>query len=139
MGYEPARPRYVLPFAGEEYDVTGTLEVVEAVELAFKESILHVVARAMDMGVTDTARLLEAVLKVNGQKVTSRGIARVLVEEYGAASDRFDALRIHLYAFLRIMLEPPEAREQMATKMGEITGKLAATTASPGGSTRSSV
>lgn len=136
-GFELARPRHTLPFDGNEYELIGTLEVVESVESAFRESIMQVTARVMEMGVTDTSKLLAASLTASGYATRARDVAKLIFDTCGVNSPEFDALRMHLYAFLRVTLEPPELREAMAEKMGEFLGKLPK--ASPGGSTKSSV
>lgn len=139
--FDPARPRYTLPFAGEEYDLIGTLEMVESIEWAFKEGILHLTARCVEMGLSDTAKLLAAMLKASGHKVTPREVAEKLLNAVGVASDEFQLLQAHLYTFLRVLLEPPEARQAMASRLGERMGKWLwqVETASPGKTTSKSV
>jgi hypothetical protein len=135
MTYEPARPRYTLPFAGKDYDLVGTLDLIEAVETAMKEGIIQVGARVIDMGVTDAARLVAAMLSACGYDTKARDVGAEIYA-MGIGSDKFMSLKIHLFAFINIMLQPPELREETAEKMGEITGKLPQ--ASPGDSTKSS-
>lgn len=139
IGFEPARPRYVLPFAGKDYEVFGTMEVIEAIEHALKEGVLQVCVRVIEMGVTDTSRLLAAILLANGySEMAPRAVAEAIHNKLGINSHAFTAIRIHLNCFLRIVLEPPELREEMAQRMGEVIGKLNALSASPGENTSSS-
>lgn len=137
MSFDPARPRHTLPFGGEDHDLLGTLEVIEAVEFAMKEGVIQVAARVVEMGLTDTARLVSAVLTASGRRTTHPEAARVLMD-LGVASEAFQAVKLHLYAFLRVALEPPEQREAMAARMGEVLGKWTAPPASPGRRTRKS-
>ncbi|MBP3955391.1 hypothetical protein J8F10_08870 [Gemmata sp. G18] len=123
-GFEAARPRHTLPFAGTDYNLVGTLEMVEAVEAAFRESILQVASRVMSMGLNDTAKLVATLLTTAGYPTKTRDVADHIFTALGVHSPAFDALRMHLYAFLRVTLEPPELREAMAIKMGELLGKL---------------
>jgi hypothetical protein len=136
--FEPARPRYTLPVAGKDYDLFGELAVVEAVEHALKDGVVQITARTLGMGVGDTAKLLAAVLTANGTPMTAKEAGAILFNDLGINSEAFQGLQIHLYAFLRIVLEPPEARERMAQRMGELTGELTAAPASPGGNTSKS-
>jgi hypothetical protein len=133
--FTPARPRYTLPFAGKDYDLIGTLEVIEAIEDAFREGVVKTTMRIMDMGVTETAKLAAAVCTACGHTLNAREAAGAIYDS-GVNGPAFTALKIHLFAFLRTALEPPELREAMAKKMGEIVGKLAP--ASPGDNTKSS-
>ena len=135
MTLDPARPRYTLPLAGTEYDLLGTLAVVEAVESALQDGILRVTARCPDLGVTDAAKLLSAVLTACGRKTTPQDAGELILNTLGVNSDAFLALKLHLFAFLRITLEPPELREAKAKDMGELLAALAAPP-SPGGGTR---
>lgn len=137
MTLHPARPRHTLPLAGAEYDLLGTLEVVEAVEYALKDGVVQVTGRVVGMGLTDTARLLAAVLSANGHKLTARQAGQTLLD-LGVGSEAFARVQLHLYAFLRVLLEPPELREAKATEMGELIGRMAAPPASRGRRTRKS-
>lgn len=123
-GFDQARPRHTLPFDGKEYDLVGTLEVVEAIEAAFREGIIQVAGRVMNMGLGDAAKLLVTVLTASGYTMKHREATATIFNKLGVHSPAFDALRMHLYAFLRVTLEPPELREAMAGKMGEFLGKL---------------
>jgi hypothetical protein len=68
----------------------------------------------------------------------AREVFGVIFNKLGINSDAFTGLKVHLSCFLRIIIEPPELREEMAKRMGEITGKLTALSASHGESTSSS-
>ncbi|WP_152051829.1 hypothetical protein [Tautonia marina] len=136
--FEPARPRYVLPFAGKDYELFGTMEVIEAIEFSMKESVLDVCFRVIDMGVTDTARVIAAILSASGHKDHSpRSVSQALMD-MGVAGQAFTVLRAHISCFLQIILQPPELREETAKRMGEVMGKFDARTASPGENTSSS-
>lgn len=137
MTFDPARPRYTLPFAGEEYELLGDLALVEALEYAMKDGIIQIAGKVIDMGVTDTSKLLSAILTSCGQKKSANEIGGIIFN-LGVSSEAFQALKLHVYAFLRIVLEPPEAREKMAKKMGELLGEWSVPSASPGKRTRKS-
>lgn len=136
--FDPARPRYTLDFAGKEYELLGTLELVEAVEYAFKEGIGQVAARSVSMGLTETAKLLATVLTACGHKAQPREVAETLFNEVGVRTDAFGLVQLRLYSFLNVLLEPPESRQRRAEEMGELIGKWTAPDASPGRRTRKS-
>lgn len=122
MTFDPARPKYMLPFAGQEYELVGTLGLIEAVEFAFQEGIVRIAARTPDMGLTETAKLTAAVLGASGHKLTAAKVGEALFDA-GVNSEAFMLLRLHLYAFLKIVMQPPELREGTAKQMGELLGK----------------
>src|SRR5262249_11867564 len=110
MTYDMARPRYTLPLAGKEHELIGSFELIEAVEDAMKDSILNVMVKAIDMPVSDTAKLLAAILTACGEKASVTEIGGLLWN-MGAATDEFAILRLHLHAFLRICIARPADRE----------------------------
>ncbi len=115
------------------------MEVIESIEHTMKEGVLQVWMRIMDMGQMDTAKLLSAVLQANGHKaMTYREVSGIIHGKLGVNSTAFSTLHIHLNYFLRIALEPPELREEMAKRVGEAIGKLTAPPASPGETTSNS-
>lgn len=134
-GFDPARPRYSLELAGEACELVGTFALIEAVEHALQRNILAVAANVMEMGLSDTAKLVAAMLTANGHKATPRQIGEKLFD-LGADSEDYAALKVHLYAFLRVMLARPSDRKEVSDAMGEITGKLRE--ASPGATTSDS-
>jgi hypothetical protein len=138
MTFDPARPRYDLSFAGKEYELFGTLELVETIEHAFQDGIVQLTSRVAGMGVTDTAKLVSAVLRANGHKLTQKEAGEVIFNTIGVQSTEFGLLQLHLYAFLRMVLEPPEMREKKAKQMGEMIGGWQRPPGSPGKSTRKS-
>ena len=138
MTFDPARPRYTLPLAGTEYELLGTLELVEAVEHALQQGIVQIAVRTPDMGVTDTAKLLAAMLTASGHKMTARQVGELLLNTVGINCHGFTLVRLHAYAFLRVALEPPETRKKVADEMGELLGGETARFASPGKRTKSS-
>jgi len=134
MTYDPARPRYTLPFAGKEYELVGSFAVIEAAENALKDNIVNISVRTIDMPASDAAKLCSAVLKACDHDVSTREAAGT-IWEMGAASNDFTILRMHLHAFLRICVSRPSDREEAAKKMGEMIGKWTARSASPGETT----
>jgi hypothetical protein len=138
MTYDPARPRYTLTLAGAEYELFGTLELVEAIEYALQDGILQISTRVVGMGLTDTAKLLAAALTANGHRLTAREAGQILLNEIGVNSDAYKLLQLNLFAFLRTVLEPPELREKTAKRMGEMIGEWTAPPASRGKRTRKS-
>ena len=135
MAFDAAKPRYTLPLGGEEYELVGSFEMIEAVEYALKENILGVTMRAIEMPATDVAKVLRAVLATNGREMSEREINGVLWE-MGVGTDEFTVLRLHLHAFFRICIARPSEREGAAKKMGELLGKWSP--ASPGETTSDS-
>ncbi|QDV34900.1 hypothetical protein [Tautonia plasticadhaerens] len=135
MSYDAARPRYSLELAGKNYELLGTFELIEACEHALGEGIIRIAKRVMDMGVTDTAKLLAAMLTSSGHKATVKDMGDAILG-LGIDSEEHGMLKIHLFAFLRILLSPPKDREGVAEAMGKLTGKLE--TASPGETTSDS-
>jgi len=133
--FDPARPRYTLTLAGTDYDLVGTLGLIEAVEYAFQDGVIRVAARTPDMGLTETAKLAAAVLGASGHKLTAARVGETIFDA-GVNSEAFTLLRLHLYAFLKIVMQPPELREGTAKQMGELLGNAA--TPSRGKSTRKS-
>lgn len=140
MTFEPARPRYTLPFAGKDYELLGTFGLIEAVEYAMKEHVGRVAVRVVNgMSTYDLAKLLAAVLNQCGHKMALKEAGDLIWEHVGASGDDNDLLRMHLYSFLAICLAPPSQREKKAAEVGEVFGKLKAQAASPGNSTGGSV
>lgn len=135
--FDPARPRYTLPLAGKDYDLLGTMEVIESVEHAMQRGVLHVTTDVVGMGMTDTSKLLSAVLSACGHKMTQKEAGAILFNQIGINSTDFQMVQLHLYAFLRVAIEPPEAREEAAKRMGELIGGRTGST-SPGDSTKRS-
>lgn len=123
MTFDPAKPRYTLPFAGKEYDVDGTFALIEAIEYALKDDIFNVANRVIDrLTVSDTAKIIAAILNLSGEKTTATQAGDAIFE-MGIDSEEFAMLRLHLFALLRVTLTPPKDREQVAKKMGEMIGK----------------
>ena len=135
--FEAARPRYKLPLAGEEFDLVGTMELVEAVEYALGRGVGYVAIEVIDvMPGWELAKLLSAVVTASGGKLSVPQAKNLLWDTVGLSGDANKLLRVHLYQFLAICLAPPEQREERANKAGELLGRLSE--ASRGGSTSSS-
>lgn len=135
MTFDPARPRYTLPLAGREYDLVGTMELIEAVEYALKRGVTQAaVDAAGEMPSGELAKLLSAVLSASGHPLTPADARALLWEKVGLAGDANQLLRVHLYSFLSVCLAPPEQREAKKAAAGELLGRLG----SPGGTTSSS-
>lgn len=137
MTFDPARPRYTLPFAGKEYDLLGTFELIEAVETALKLEITKAAVDVVrEMTAHDLAKLVSAVLTASGTPLTAKEAGAALWNEIGLAGDDNTLLRLHLYAFLTICLAKPGRRAEKAKEMGELIGELRA--ASRGATTSAS-
>jgi len=137
VAFDPARPRYTLPLAGAEYDLLGTMELIEAVEFALQRGVTQVAIDVMgDMPSWELAKLLSATLTTSGHPLTPKAAKDLLWEKVGLAGDANQLLRVHLYSFLTICLAPPEKREAKANDVGELLGKLSK--ASPGETTSNS-
>jgi hypothetical protein len=137
MTFETARPRYTLPFAGKDYELLGTMELIESVEYALKRGIVAIAAEVMNgMQVGDLTRLITAILTANGHKMTAKEAGDLLWNVVGLTGDDNLLFRVHLYSFLSVCLAPPDKREKKAKDAGELVGKLAK--ASPGSNTSDS-
>lgn len=137
MTFDPARPRYTLPFAGTDYDLIGTMELIEAVEFALKRGITQITVDVMNgMPTHELIRVLSAVFTTGGYKLTPAEVGDALWSKVGVGGEDNQLLRIHLYSFLSICLAAPEKREARAKAAGELIGKLPK--ASPGENTSSS-
>lgn len=137
MSFDPARPRYTLPLDGKEYELFGTMALIEAVEYALGRGVVQVAVDVMDvMSATDLAKLLSSVLTACDHKMTFAEAKELLWSKIGLRSDDCTLLRMHLYSFLTICLAPPEKRAEKAKNAGELFGKLPE--ASRGATTRSS-
>jgi len=121
--FDKARPLYSLPLGDETYELVGTFALIEAVEHALGRSFIAVATEVVDMGVSDTAKLLSAMLNASGEKTTARIMGEKLWA-IGMDTPEFASLKIHLYAFLRILLARPDDRKEVSEAMGEMTGKL---------------
>ncbi|WP_435007983.1 hypothetical protein P12x_005249 [Tundrisphaera lichenicola] len=136
MSFEPARPRYTLPFAGKDYELLGTFALIEAVEYALKANIgLLAVQIVNGMPSHELAKVISTMLTACDHKMTAKEAGELLWGEVGLSGDENETLRLHLYSFLSVCLAPPGKREEKAKKMGEMIGKLTAPAASPGVST----
>lgn len=134
--FEPARPRYTLPFAGKEYELLGTFGLIEVVEYAMKEHIGQVAVRVVNgMPVYELAKLISVIMNACGQKTTAKEMGELIWEHVGASGEESDKLRLHLYFFLSICLAPPGQREKKAREAGEKMGEPKVPAASPGPST----
>jgi hypothetical protein len=137
MTFDPARPRYTLPFAGADYDLLGTMELIEAVEYSLKRGITQITVDVMNgMPTHELIRVLSAVFTTGGYKLTPAEVGDALWSKVGVGGEDNQLLRIHLYSFLSICLAAPEKREARAKAAGELIGKLPK--ASPGESSSSS-
>lgn len=126
MSYDPARPRYSLPFAGKDYDLLGTFGLIEAVEHAARANVGTVAVQLVNgMPNHEMARVLSAVLTACGHALSFDEVGAKLFTQVGLTGEANDALRLHLYAFLSICLAPPHNREKAAADAGELMAGLA--------------
>lgn len=125
MTFDAARPRYTLPLAGKEYELLGTMEMIEAIEHALGRGIIQVSHDVLDVLPSwELAKLLSVILAANGQRLTAQEAKDLLWNTVGLTGDANQLLRVHLYHFLAICLSPPEQREAKAKTAGELLGKL---------------
>lgn len=135
MTFDPARPRYTLPFAGNDYDLLGTFALIEAVEAALKRGVgTTTVEVVREMSAYDLSLLVSTLLTVSGHPTTVKEAGDAIWNEVGLTGEEASKLRLHLYAFLSICLAPPKDREAKATEMGELLGKLDRASPSESGS-----
>lgn len=137
MTFDPAKPRYTLPFAGKDYELEGTFGLIEAIETAMQDGIVSVMVRAVEMPVSETAKLIAAALSFSGHKMTAKEVGTAIFDRIGASGEEFAVLRLHLFAMLKIFTAPPTNRQEAGKEMGELLGKWA--TASRGEITSDSV
>ncbi len=138
MTFDPARPRYTLPFAGKEYDLLGDMALVEAVEWALKKGVGQVAVEVVgDMTSFELAKLVSALLCTCGYPMTPKAAGDHLWNDIGLAGEEMSKLRLHLYSFLKICCARPSDREAVAKEMGELIGSLER--GSPGATTSASV
>lgn len=138
MTFDPARPRYTLPF-GKDYDLIGTFEMIEAIEWAMKKPVGETLLAVVNgMETFNLAKLIAAMLTANKHEMTAKQAADVIWNEIGITGEDNDKLRLHLYSFLSICLAPPKERESKAKEVGELMGSLNAETASRGENTKKS-
>ena len=134
MTFDPARPRYTLPFAGETYDLLGTFGLIEAVEHALQRGVAQIAVEVTGpMPAYDLAKLVAAVLSASGSSMKPKEAGDLLWNKVGLVGEENATLRLHLYAFLSICLAPPPEREAKANDMGKLIGSLEA--GSPGETT----
>ena len=137
MTFDPARPRYTLPLAGQDYDLLGTMEVIENIEYQLKKPIGRVAVEAVnELPAYELAVLIAAILSKCGHKMTVTEAKDLIWSQVGLSGDANAKLRLHLYAFISICIAPPEAREARAKEMGELHGELESISASLGESTK---
>ena len=136
MGFDPARPRYTLPFAGKDYELLGTFGMIEAVEYAMKEHVGMVAVKLVNgLPAFDLAKVISATLTACDHKMTAKEAGDLLWDKVGLTGDDNETLRLHLYSFLSICLAPPGQREKKAGEMGKMMGKPESPAASPGSNT----
>jgi len=116
MTFDSARPRYKLPFDGKDYELTGELSVIEAIETAMQRGILDIAVNIVGMGLTDTAKLLTTILNACNHSFTHKTVAAAIFN-MGLGSKAFATLQLHLYSFIAIILQPPDSREKKAQEM----------------------
>ena len=127
--FEPARPRYRLPFAGTDYELLGTFGLIEAVEYAVKAHIGVVAVQIVNgMPSYELTRVVAAVLTACGHPMTDKEAGERLWQVVGIEGDDNQTLRLHLYAFLSICLAPagrPRAEGQRhGGDRGEAVGRF---------------
>ena len=124
--YDPARPRYALPFAGREYELLGTFGLIEAVEHAAKANVGTVAVQLVNgMPNHELAKVIAAMLTASGHAMSPDEAGGKLFASVGLSGEANDALRLHLFSFLGICLAPPARREKTAAEAGELMGSLA--------------
>ena len=135
--FQPARPRYTLPFAGQDYELLGTFALIEAAEYAMRANIGDVAVQVVrSMPSFELARLVSVILTHCGHKLPLDDAKRLMWDEVGLSGEANASLRLHLFGFLQICLAPPGEREGKYRESGEYQVKLRAEVApSPGSDT----
>jgi hypothetical protein len=123
MTYQPSQARYTLPFNGRDYEVHGSFQLISDIEYAFKENIITITTRSIDMQVRELARLLRIMIASTGNQLSEKEIGDALFE-VGVGSDGYTLAAIHAHAALRIFIAKPVDREEVRGNMGELLGKL---------------
>lgn len=126
-------PDYSFALAGREFALDGSFTTLKAVQHAFKEDLLAVQARVLEMRQDEIALLLATAC---GAKEQDTGAW--LLDEVGVTGPEYQLLRGHLMAWLLVAMTPKREREGQKQKMGELIGKLEQLPASLGESTRNS-
>ena len=126
MTFDPARPRYTLPFGGKDYELIGTMGMIEAIEHRLKKGIGAVAVEvAHGMTASDFVKLLSVILGECGYPQAASEAGSILWSKVGISGEGDALLRLHVYSFLSVCLAPPESREAKAKEMGELIGGLA--------------
>lgn len=138
MSFDPARPRYTLPF-GKDYELIGTLQVIESIEWAMKDAIVNVMINLVNnMQTNELTKLIAALLTSCGHATDANQVADTIWQDIGLVGEANVKLRMHIYSFLAICVAPPSEREKRAKKAGEMMGSLTEEKASLGENTKKS-
>ena len=137
MTFDPARPRYTLPFAGKEYELLGTFGLIEAVEYALKANVGDVAVQVVrSMPSFELAKAVSVILTYCGHPLSPDEAKRLMWDQVGLSGEANASLRLHLFGFLQICLAPPGEREGKYREAGEYQTKLREEVApSPGSGT----
>lgn len=126
-------PDYPFTLCGREFTLDGTFATLKAVQHAFREDLLAVQARVLDMRQDEVALLL-----ATGCQAEAEEVGTWVLDAVGLTGPEYRLLKGHLMAWLLVAITPRREREGQRRKLGELLGRLTAPPASPGGSTRSS-
>ncbi|MBP3958337.1 hypothetical protein J8F10_24070 [Gemmata sp. G18] len=126
-------PDYSFTLADRSFTLDGSFATLKAVQHAFKEDLLAVQARVLEMRQDEIALLLATGC---GEKEQDTGAW--LLDEVGVTGTEYQLLRGHLMAWLLVAMTPKRERAERKKTMGELIGRLTAPSGSSGTSTRNS-
>ena len=119
------KPRHTLTLNGKDYPVEGSFGLLDAIEFALKGDCVSIAARVVELPVRDVATLLHVILTQCGHELPREKIGQTIFE-MGASGPEVAALRVHIYAFLRLCLSSPKERQEVEKQMGELIAELSA-------------
>jgi hypothetical protein len=125
-------PEVSLPLAGTTYPLGTTFAALRSVEHAFKEDVLKVQARILDMTLSEIAKLVSVGTGVDEEKV-----GQLLLDEVDVSGVEYQLLKARLMGWLAIALAPKADREKKSAAVADMLNRLA-TPASRGKSTKPS-
>lgn len=115
MTFDPQRPRYNLAFNGKDYELIGTMELLENIEYTLKRNIVDICTSCIELPTYEFCRVLEKVLE---GKYSLSEIKTIIWQDIGA--EELITLRLNVYAFLKICIAKPNKRVEVAQKLGEL-------------------
>lgn len=138
MTFEPSQARYTLPFAGKDYDVVGTFQLIADIEWELQDNIVSIATHSIDMPIRSMAKVLRVILASVGSNLSEKDIGELLVNKLGVGSDDYTVLALHVHVALRTFIAKPSDRDEVRERLGELMGNLKQAADSLGESTSKS-